>query len=155
MYIKSNQEMDSLMSETKFDLYLLEEADFVCISLALFFLRGQALDWSLTPLSLKAKARIKNMSSIYCNYVLKIILQKTKVERVGSKTLRTDFCYWEQSSKWSNQACKFDLQARLSICLVSKVKSAYKAIVPHKPGAYPSFYSIKQLEYFYSPWMGC
>ena len=155
MYIKSNQEMDSLMSETKFDLYLLEEADFVCISLALFFLRGQALDWSLTPLSLKAKARIKNMSSIYCNYVLKIILQKTKVERVGSKTLRTDFCYWEQSSEWSNQACKFGLQARLSICLVSKVKSAYKAIVPRQPGAYPGFYSIKQLEYFYSPWMGC
>ena len=57
--IKSNQEMDSLMSEKiYFELYLLEDADFVCVTLALFFLRGQALDWSLAPLSLKAKARI-------------------------------------------------------------------------------------------------
>lgn len=45
-------------------LYLLEEADFLCVTLVLFFLRGQAPDWSLTPLPLKARARIKNMSSI-------------------------------------------------------------------------------------------
>ena len=63
--IDSNQEMESLTSEKNyFELYLLEEADFVCVTLALFFLRGQALDWSLAPLSLKAKARIKNMPSI-------------------------------------------------------------------------------------------
>lgn len=62
--IKSNQEMDSHMAETYFELYLLDEADFVCVTLALFFLRGQTLDLSPTPLSLKAKARIKNMLTI-------------------------------------------------------------------------------------------
>ena len=56
--------MDSHMAETTFELYLLEEADLVCITLALFFLRGQTLDLSPTPLSLKAKARIKNMLTI-------------------------------------------------------------------------------------------
>ena len=52
------------MSGTNFELYLLEETDFLCVTLVLFFLRGQALDWSLSTLSLKAKAIIKNMPSI-------------------------------------------------------------------------------------------
>ena len=62
--IESSQELDSLMSGTNFELYMLEEAAFLCITLVLFFLRGQTLDLSPTPLSLKAKARIKNMLTI-------------------------------------------------------------------------------------------
>ena len=41
--IESSQELDSLMSGTNFELYMLEEAAFLCITLVLFFLRGQAL----------------------------------------------------------------------------------------------------------------
>ena len=51
----SSQERAKLITGTKcFILYLLEEADFLCVTLVLFFLRGQTLDWSLTPLSLEA-----------------------------------------------------------------------------------------------------
>lgn len=73
--------MDSVMSETNFELYLLEEVDFVCITLALFFLRGQALDWLLTPLSLQAKARIiKNRPIVPVGSEVKLTLVHTLTE---------------------------------------------------------------------------